>query len=412
MALDKNATIMCTKCHKTLKVGNFYTSNNTDKYPNGIIPICKKCLTMHVDNWDPKTYLWILQEIDVPYIPEEWDSLLARYGKDKSKVNGMTILGRYVSKMRMKQFNVYRWKDSQFLQELNAKKKAEAMESMGMAEDEIAKTLEEQKVFIPEKVEQPPEEEERPETPDAPRPDFDEPDENESISLIGGQKEDPADFGLTDEDVTYLKLKWGAAYKPSEWIYMEKYYQQFMDKFSITTPAHEDTLRKLAKCSLKLEQLIDVSDIDGAQKMQKMYDSLMRSGNFTAVQNKQEDENKLQSIGELVAMCELDGFIPRFYTDKPEDKVDLTILDMENYTKDLVENETDIGALIDNAVKQLQKDKDKEEETEKSEEDTDAALFKEDSVKYLTQEDYTDFNDFEDELSEEDKKAIEKAGNE
>ena len=28
---------------------------------------------MHVDNWDPNTYLWIIQECDVPYVPEEWN---------------------------------------------------------------------------------------------------------------------------------------------------------------------------------------------------------------------------------------------------------------------------------------------------------------------------------------------------
>jgi hypothetical protein len=51
----------------------FYTSNNREKYPNdGKFPICKKCMTMHVDNFDSKTYLWILKEADVPYDPEEW----------------------------------------------------------------------------------------------------------------------------------------------------------------------------------------------------------------------------------------------------------------------------------------------------------------------------------------------------
>jgi len=45
-----------------------------------------------------------LQEIDVPYIPEEWDKLLASYGSDRRKVTGMTILGRYLSKMKLKQF--------------------------------------------------------------------------------------------------------------------------------------------------------------------------------------------------------------------------------------------------------------------------------------------------------------------
>ena len=116
---NKKDLVYCEKCHKTLKRGEFYQSNNLDKYPDGgTIPICKKCLTMHIDNWNPETFTPILKEIDVPYIPKEWNSLLAKYGQDKRKVTGMTILGRYLSKMKLKQYNQYRWKDTEFLQEL------------------------------------------------------------------------------------------------------------------------------------------------------------------------------------------------------------------------------------------------------------------------------------------------------
>jgi len=81
-------------------------------------------MTMHVDNWNPDSYMWIIQEADVPYIPEEWNKLMASYAKDRSKVTGMTIIGRYLSKMKLKQFREYRWKDTEFLQEL-AKSKRE-----------------------------------------------------------------------------------------------------------------------------------------------------------------------------------------------------------------------------------------------------------------------------------------------
>ena len=60
---------------------------------------CKKCMTMHVDNWNPDTYLWILQDVDVPYIPDEWNKLMAKYCTPGKKVTGTTILGRYLAKM-------------------------------------------------------------------------------------------------------------------------------------------------------------------------------------------------------------------------------------------------------------------------------------------------------------------------
>lgn len=36
-------------------------------------------MTMMVDNWDPSTYKWILEEADVPYIPDEWNKLMRNY---------------------------------------------------------------------------------------------------------------------------------------------------------------------------------------------------------------------------------------------------------------------------------------------------------------------------------------------
>ena len=101
----------------------FYTSNNLEKYPeDGKLPQCKKCITMHVDNWNPDTYMWILQECDVPYIPDEWNKLMNTYAKDRKKVTGTTIIGRYLSKMKLKQWRDYRWKDTEFLQDMANKK--------------------------------------------------------------------------------------------------------------------------------------------------------------------------------------------------------------------------------------------------------------------------------------------------
>ena len=82
---------------------------------------------MHVDNWNPDTYIWILQEADVPYVPEEWNKLMRTYAKDRSKVTGTTIVGRYLAKMRLNQWNKYKWADSKFLQELEANKREAVM---------------------------------------------------------------------------------------------------------------------------------------------------------------------------------------------------------------------------------------------------------------------------------------------
>ena len=90
-------------------------------------------------------------------------------------------------------------------------------------------------------------------------------------------------------------------------------------------------LKLICKTSLKANQLIDLGDIEGYQKIAKVYDSLMKSGKFTAAQNKAEQGEYVDSISEFVALCEKDGFIPRYYVDGPQDKVDRVIEDMKFY---------------------------------------------------------------------------------
>ena len=165
---------------------------------------------------------------------------------------------------------------------------------------------------------------------------------------------------LTDEDKLALRIKWGKTYKPDEWVQLEKLYNDMMDSYDIQGAGHEDTLKLVCKTSLKSNQLLDLGDVEGAQKMVKMYDMLMKSGKFTASQNKAESGEAVDSVAELVALCEKDGFIPRYYVDGPQDKVDRTLQDLQNYTRSLVMEEMNLGNLIEQAVKQIQSDKEKE----------------------------------------------------
>lgn len=138
--------------------------------------------------------------------------------------------------------------------------------------------------------------------------------------------------------------------------------------------------------------------VDGAQKMLKMYDGLMKSGKWTAAQNKAEQGEYLDSIAELVAICETDGFIPRFYTDVPNDRVDETIKDMKNYTHSLVVDEMNLGNLIENAVKQMAAQEAQKEDEDIEDEDI--------SFEELEDVDFKDYNDFIDKQIDEDEELI------
>jgi hypothetical protein len=45
--------------------------------------------------------------MDVPYIPEEWNILRDRAFKKNPLLNGMSVFGKYLSKMKLNQFKEY-----------------------------------------------------------------------------------------------------------------------------------------------------------------------------------------------------------------------------------------------------------------------------------------------------------------
>lgn len=381
----------CKKCGKTMNDSEFYTSKNVEKYPpDGKMDICKKCLTMHVDNWDPETYKWILQEIDVPYIKEEWDVLLEKYGKDPKKVTGLTIIGRYLSKMKLKQWSQYSWADTESLEEEQRMRKINQMKAQGMTGEEIETELATDR------------------TPPKPKI-LTEPQEAVGTPEYYDPSEADDDFSdeLTEEDKVMLRLKWGRGYRPEEWVRLEQLYNDMMASYDIQGAGMKDTLIMICKTSLKSNQLLDCGDVDGAQKMIKMYDSLMKSAKLTAAQNKAESGEFVDSISELVTICEREGFIPRYYTDGPMDKVDKVLQDLQHYTYSLVTEEMNLGNMIDASVRAIAQDKEREAKIDVDggdEEDNEIYDYPEDKV--LTDADYEEFEEMKQQEAEKDKEYL------
>ena len=426
----------CEKCKRVLKLERFYQCYDLEKNPDGYLNTCKDCLTMHVDNFDPKTFTWILQEIDVPYIPDEWNQLLARYGRDKSKLTGTTILGRYLAKMKLKQFKDFHWKDNDFLRELNNSKIKETMERQGYSAQEIAETIQKSTFSIPDgNVEIPvyddymevnnPSGTANGRSDPIRAPDID----GSSADFAGGgpvlpdfsaevqpgalfNDEEDDDLDLSEDDIKFLRLKWGRVYRPSEWVQLEQLYNEMTTSYDIQSAGDINTLKLMCKTSLKANQLLDLGDVDGAQKMSKVYNEMMRSGKWTAAQNKTSETEVVDSIGELVAMCEKDGFIPRFYVDGPQDKVDRVIQDMQIFTRQLVTDELGLGNLIENSIKNLEKEKESIEAAANAGENNETAeedkLFDYNNTEeLLSLDDYREFNDMEDDWEDEAHKVYE-----
>lgn len=255
------AQYFCDKCGRTMDENQFYTSNNLEKYPNnGKLRQCKKCLTLHVDNWDPETFKPILQEIDIPYVKDEWDKVLEKYRDNPEKMTGMTVLGRYISKMKLKQWKDYRWADTEKLEAEAEQKKILSMQAAGYSGEEIERQLAIDYTPV--------------------KPDMPEELKTEGTDYV--LEEEPDEFAdkLTEEDKMYLRMKWGKGYRAEEWVRMEQLYEDMMASYDIQGAGHKDTLIMICKTSLKANQLIDLGDVEGFQKMSKVYDSLMKSGKF------------------------------------------------------------------------------------------------------------------------------------
>lgn len=347
MAVSEKCT--CIKCKRTLADTKFYTYKDGTK-----CELCKDCLTMHIDNWDPETFLWILEKFDLPYIESEWNILRDRaYAKDPHKMTGLSVIGKYISKMKLKQFKNYTWADSDRLnQEANVR-----LQMMGGS----AGTEEEQE-HIKEAYENGEISEAQYKTyiqTTAPEPRFEQ--ISGQIKEIGGgfpQDVELIDVGadLTAEDKVYLAMKWGKMYSAADWVALEKMYNDFQNSFDIQDAATDKTLMFICKTSLKMDQALDIGDFDTYQKLSKVYDAQMKSSKFTAAQNKDEKTKQFDAIGELVAYCEkTKGAIPEYVIDTPLDIVDKVIDDLQTYTRNLITSDSGLAQQIEEYIKKRER---------------------------------------------------------
>lgn len=356
------AKITCAKCGKLMEESKFYTYRDGTK-----AELCKPCLTMHVNNFNPDTFLWILEKLDVPYVEEEWNGLRDKaFAKNPDKMTGMSVLGRYLSKMRLKKWKDYRWADTEKLQEELKKEKGI------FTNEEDLKKREEDRLTLKEQFE-------RGEISEAEYKtlspiellvkDYEEDKMRQATQTVAvnGLKstnpynesnfiaeEDLIDLGadLTDEDKIYLAMKWGRVYKASEWVELEKKYTEMKESFDIEDSDTEGTLILICKTYLKMNQAIDMGDMDGYQKLSRVYDSLRKSAKFTAAQNKESKTDFIGSLGELVSYCEeKGGEIPRYEITTDYDIVDKVIRDLKDYTRSLVYEDTALARQIEDYIK-------------------------------------------------------------
>lgn len=367
---DANGKCQCERCGKRLTQLNFYTYKDGSK-----CEICKSCLTAHIDNFDPNTFEWILEKMDVPYVPTEWNVLRDRaFAKDPYKMTGMSVIGKYLAKMKLKQWKDYGYKDSKKIQkELEEQKaqkeKADAQEKaryeaelkvklsegkISSAEYQTLVSTETQNKQLPhwgnvitgEHLGQMYQTYGQPQSYQQALNNAKNPFQEQNFMSQQEMIDPGAD--LDKDDKMYLAVKWGRLYKPSQWVALEQLYNEFMDSFDIQGAARIDTLKMICKTSLKMNEAIDCGDIQSYQKLSRVYDTMMKSAKFTQAQNKDKNGETIDSASAIVDFVEAhSGEIPRYQCQQPQDIVDQIINDLKAYNKNLIYEDKSLAQEIE-----------------------------------------------------------------
>lgn len=342
---------------------NFYQYKNGTK-----AELCKSCLTAHINNFEPETFLWLLEKFDVPYVEAEWNVLRDRaYAKDPIKFGPMSVFGKYLSKMKLKQWMKYNWADTEMLKkkaEEEAKlhggpnqKSVEDLEEMKAAfeageisqaqyqtylavnkpEDEYMYDPNTQQVVL--KGSQPP-------AGGGIYPTNDNPFEQVELPNFSEQ--------LTAEDKIAMALKWGQLYSAADWVSLEEAYQEYDKSFDLHNADLIRGTKQLCKLDLKCNQALDSGDIDAYAKLSRASDSLRKSLKFTEAQRKEDKDSEFSCYGQIVAWAEANNdedYIRKIDLTVDRDIVDEDIRDMKNFTQNLIKDDPAVFKMIEEYIK-------------------------------------------------------------
>lgn len=361
---EKDIKLQCPRCGKTMSSNKFF------KYRGGgFYKLCKACLTAHVDNFNPDTFLWILKEFDVPYSEVRWNELRDRaFRKNPQKMNGLSVIGRYLGDMRLNQWANMTWADTERINQVAEEQKEHREEQ----QKELEKTVEEKyqkgeiseaeyKTFM------------SVETLDANYDYEAPPKEVKQYAETQKLKEKIKNISdeISDDDKMGLMVKWGTEYNVAELLQLERKYNEMCACFDIRDSDTIGSLILICKTYLKMNQAVDANDIETYQKLSRVYESMRKSSKFTAAQKDDKEMNSFNSVGQLVAFCEKEGgAIPKWDLSIPLDDLDKVIIDMKKYTRDLIYEDTALSRQIEAYLKK----REAIEEAEKQEEEESRTL--------------------------------------
>ncbi len=145
--------------------------------------------------------------------------------------------------------------------------------------------------------------------------------------------------------------RWGTNYTKEQIRKLENFSKDMQNSYDVKTASHKDYLHKICKVSLKMDEALDNDNIGEFQKLSQVYDTLMKSAKFTAVQRSAiDDMGGFATLSEFIDKLERDGFIEPYGVKEDFDVVEATIADMKRYTKNLVLGDPSIQSMAQESL--------------------------------------------------------------
>lgn len=149
--------------------------------------------------------------------------------------------------------------------------------------------------------------------------------------------------------------KWGNGYSVEQIRKLENFSKDMQNSYDVKTASHKDYLHKICKVSLKMDEALDNDNIGEFQKLSNVYDTLMKSAKFTAVQRSAvDDTGGFATFSEFIERLESEGFIEPIKIEEDFDIVEATISDIKKYTKQLVLGDSSISTLAQETLVKMQ----------------------------------------------------------
>lgn len=339
---ERNTT--CSVCGSNKRKVNFYTVNKASKkdfskeehITGDKFNICKICLKKEYEVYDFEQADKFFKEIDYAYSDHMWQYYVRTKIENGFDADFKNVFGTILSTLTMEK-PLYSESEDYDLKYRRKIKEQRTDASNSVQNDALKKGYENlkrrEKKIVEKAIKAKRQELER------------------EMFLQEKRKFDVTPETLTEEDVIYLKGRWGDDYEIKQLISLERTFVDLIRNGDPNNPVQSNFVKKISKVSLLMDNALDEGLSSDWKDLGMLYDKLMKSAKLD---KKKEDSELVSSISELTAICESTGFIEldnNIEFDK--DKVDLTIDTMQEYTKDLVISETGLTKIIKNTLEEM-----------------------------------------------------------